>query len=103
MGRVAAGGAVGVAAEFGVLGGGEEAVAVDEHLVVVDEGAKFAGFRRRVSDPAVVRGGAIEAERVVLEDERGIETVLDPLVGDESDVFGGHWRKNELGFGNCAC
>lgn len=89
---VLAGGAVGVAAEVRVLGG-EEAVAVDEHLLV-DEGAEVTGFRTRVPDPTLLRV-AIEAERVILEDKRGAETVLDPLVGDEGDVFGGHERKRE--------
>lgn len=97
---VLAGGAVGVATEVGVLGG-KEAAAVDKHLLV-DEGAEFAGFGTRVPDP-MLRCGAIEAERVVLEDKRGGETVLDPLVGDEGDVFGGHGRKRKLGFRHGGC
>lgn len=68
---------------------GEEPVALHGEHLFVNEPSEFPGFWTRVPDPAL-RGPAVEAQRVVMEDEWGAETGFDPLVGDETDVFGGH-------------
>lgn len=80
--------------------GGEEAIAIDgEHLFVDETAGEFSGFRARVTDPAVWGGAAVEAQGIVLEDEwRRGEAVIDSLVRNETDVFGGHVAK--LGFWN---